>query len=88
MTQRKLSRLVLLFVLFAAAACSPKKGESPEFGLYENGENLTASFFGFMDNFEACQLAAKAFNRESQSDPAAWAAVGKKPDEWVCAKLP
>ena len=77
-----------IFFLLAAGACSPKQPKPPHFGLYENGEHLVASFTGFMDNLEACQLAAKAFNQESQSDPDAWAAVGKKPDEWVCVKLP
>lgn len=88
MTRRKQNKPALLFILLTTAACSPKQTESAHFGLYENGEHLVATFNGFMDNFEACQLAATAFNQQSQSDLAAWAAVGKKPDEWVCAKLP
>ena len=69
------------------ASCSATSDASPDFGLFENGENHVATFSGFADNFEACQVAAAAFDRESGADPAAWAAVGKKPDVWVCSKL-
>lgn len=71
---------------FSLGACSGRENVSPPFGLYENGEHLVATFHGFADNFAACQIAATAFNTASQSDPAAWAAVGKEPDQWVCAK--
>jgi hypothetical protein len=73
--------------LLSLTACSSGNDASPAYGLFENGEHHVATFSGFVDNFEGCQLAADAFNTESARDPAAWAAIGKKPDTWVCAKL-
>jgi hypothetical protein len=83
----KIKLVSFVSFLLAIAACSPKQPEPSDFGLYENGEHLVATFTGFIDNLEACQLAAKTFREESHSDPAAWAAINKKPDDWVCAKL-
>ena len=77
----------IIISLLLLASCSDSSNESPDFGLFENGENHVATFSGVVDNFEACQVAAVAFDRESAANPAAWATVGKKPDKWVCAKL-
>jgi hypothetical protein len=56
-----------LFVLVVAflSGCAQENRESAQFGLFENGVNHVATFHGFMDNFEACQLAAKSFNEAS-----------------------
>ena len=81
-------RLVFFATTVASlGGCAPKPAESAGFGLFENGVNHVATFHGFMDNFEACQLAARAFNAESSKDPEAWKAIGKEPDQWVCGKL-
>lgn len=81
-TQMKWIALVVGMVVLSG--CPSEKKDA--FTLYENGTNPVASFYGFVDNLEQCQRAASIYNAESSSDPEAWAAVGRRPNIWTCAR--
>ena len=68
------------------AGCSKPQAQPDGITLYENGTNPVVLFHGLADNFGECMRLAAIYNKESQTDQAAWAAVGKAPDQWTCAE--
>lgn len=78
---------VLIFgaIVIALAGC---KGDAKLEGisLYKNGTDKVVLFHGFVDNFSECMRLAEIYNSEANKEAAAYAAIGKEPARWTCAK--
>ncbi len=77
--------LIIGAIVVALAGCK-REAKLEGISLYKNGTDKVVLFHGFVDNFSECMRLAEIYNSEAQKEAAAYAAIGKEPTRWTCAK--